>query len=226
MVRGQVSQPVSKKNRNRLAQFKPFKCWSRIIRNLGFVTTAFADVSAPSGARSSVGAMLTKKLNATSFNSLRQSDACMRHKHHWFKQWLVAWTAPSHYLNQCWNIVNWTWGTNVHEILINIHTFSSKKMHLKASSAIRRPFCFALNMLKSLTTRFCEISWLLQCRERPAFTMGLTSIHRNELDSFSTSRISVYAQHRTSDECVCLQMVGPVGKFASEKWSVGPMMGL
>ena len=28
--------------------------------------------------------------------------------HHWFRKWLVAWTAPSHYLNQCWNIVYWT----------------------------------------------------------------------------------------------------------------------
>ena len=28
-------------------------------------------------------------------------------KHHWFKQWLVVWSAPSHYLNQSWNIVNW-----------------------------------------------------------------------------------------------------------------------
>ena len=27
---------------------------------------------------------------------------------YWFRQWLVAWPAPSHYLNQCWNIVNWT----------------------------------------------------------------------------------------------------------------------
>ena len=25
--------------------------------------------------------------------------------HYWFRQWLGAWTAPSHYLNQCWNIV-------------------------------------------------------------------------------------------------------------------------
>ena len=25
---------------------------------------------------------------------------------HWFRQWLVAWSAPSHYLNQCWNIVD------------------------------------------------------------------------------------------------------------------------
>ena len=23
-------------------------------------------------------------------------------------EWLFAWTAPSHYLNQCWNIVKWT----------------------------------------------------------------------------------------------------------------------
>ena len=28
--------------------------------------------------------------------------------HHWVRHWLVAWTAPSHYLNECWYIVNWT----------------------------------------------------------------------------------------------------------------------
>ena len=28
--------------------------------------------------------------------------------HHRFRKWLVACSAPSHYLNQCWNIVNWT----------------------------------------------------------------------------------------------------------------------
>ena len=26
--------------------------------------------------------------------------------HHWFRQWLVACSAPSHYLNQCWNVVD------------------------------------------------------------------------------------------------------------------------
>ena len=43
-----------------------------------------------------------------SVNSLRPSDAYMRQllNHHWFRQWLVAWSAPSHYLNQWWNIVN------------------------------------------------------------------------------------------------------------------------
>ena len=36
------------------------------------------------------------------------SDAYMRPStsHHWFRYWLVAWPAPSHYLNQCWIIVN------------------------------------------------------------------------------------------------------------------------
>ena len=43
-------------------------------------------------------------------NSLRPSDAYMRQEtnHHWFRKWLVAWPAPSHYLNQCWIIVNST----------------------------------------------------------------------------------------------------------------------
>ena len=28
-------------------------------------------------------------------------------------KWLVTWPAPSHYLNQCWNIVNWTLGNKL-----------------------------------------------------------------------------------------------------------------
>ena len=39
-------------------------------------------------------------------------------------------------------------GTNFSEILIGIHTFSFKKMHLKISSAKWRPFCLGLNVLK------------------------------------------------------------------------------
>ena len=38
-------------------------------------------------------------------------------------------------------------GTNFSEILIEILTFSYKKMHLKVSSAKRRPFCLGLNVL-------------------------------------------------------------------------------
>ena len=39
-------------------------------------------------------------------------------------------------------------GTNFNEILIEIHTFSFKKMHSKMSSAKRRPFSLGLNVLK------------------------------------------------------------------------------
>ena len=38
-------------------------------------------------------------------------------------------------------------GTNSNEILIEIHTFSFKKMHLKTSSGKVRPFCLGLNVL-------------------------------------------------------------------------------
>ena len=38
-------------------------------------------------------------------------------------------------------------GTNFSEILIEIHIFSFRKMHLKMSSAKWRPFCLGLNML-------------------------------------------------------------------------------
>ena len=39
-------------------------------------------------------------------------------------------------------------GTSFSEILIEILTFSFKKMRLKVSSAKRRPFCLGLNVLK------------------------------------------------------------------------------
>ena len=40
-----------------------------------------------------------------------------------------------------------TLGTNLSEILSEIHTFSFKKMHLKMSSGKYRPFCLGLNVI-------------------------------------------------------------------------------
>ena len=42
-------------------------------------------------------------------------------------------------------------GTNFNEILIEIYTFSFKKMHLKMSSAKCRLFCLGFNVLKTRT---------------------------------------------------------------------------
>ena len=39
-------------------------------------------------------------------------------------------------------------GTNFSEILIEILTFSFKKMRFKVSAAKRRPFCLGLNVLR------------------------------------------------------------------------------
>ena len=66
------------------------------------------------------------------FNSLRLPDAYMRQQtyQHWFRWWLVTWPAPSHYLNQCWNIVNLT-----------------QKLFLKMSYAKCRPFSPDFNVL-------------------------------------------------------------------------------
>ena len=51
-------------------------------------------------------------------------------------------------------------GTNFSEILIEILTFSFKKMLMKVSSAKRRPFCLCLNVLKniSLIPDNCEVN--------------------------------------------------------------------
>ena len=61
----------------------------------------------------------------------------------------------------------WTLGTNFSEILIEIHIFSFKKMHLKLSSAKWHPFCLGLTVL-TLNVRgqshlglTRSISWLL-----------------------------------------------------------------
>ena len=67
--------------------------------------------------------------------------------HHWFRWWLVAWPVPSHYLNQCWDILNWTIVIKLQWNLNWNYLISFKKMHLKKSSAQWRQFCFNLNVI-------------------------------------------------------------------------------
>ena len=52
-----------------------------------------------------------------------------------------------------------TLGTSFSEILIQIHTFSNKKMHLKLSSEKCRPFCLGLNVLTDKRTQWMWKSW-------------------------------------------------------------------
>ena len=50
-------------------------------------------------------------------------------------------------------------GTNFSELLIEIITFSFKKMHLKMSSGNWRPFCLGLNEL----THYRDSTWCTRC---------------------------------------------------------------
>ena len=88
------------------------------------------------------------RTNDITINSLRQSDAYMRRQsnHHWFRWWLVAWSAPSHYLNQCWNIVHWTlrnklqWNVNRNSyIFIKKNPFEN--VDWKTAAILSRPQC-------------------------------------------------------------------------------------
>ena len=81
-------------------------------------------------------------------NSLRPSDACMRwYKYqHWFRWWLVAWSAPSHYLNQWWNIVNCTlrnklqWNFNWNSNIF-IQEYALEYVVCEMASILSRPQC-------------------------------------------------------------------------------------
>ena len=50
-------------------------------------------------------------------------------------------------------LLNGTLGTNFNEILIEIHTFSFKNIHLKMSSGKWRSFCLGLNVLKLIQVK-------------------------------------------------------------------------
>ena len=54
-------------------------------------------------------------------------------------------------------------GTNFHEILIKIRTFSLKKMHFKMSSAKSQPFCLGLNVWIEHFRQFVQEAHTLDC---------------------------------------------------------------
>ena len=66
--------------------------------------------------------------------------------HHWFRQWLVPWPAPSHYLNQCSLIVNKTcrnklkWNLKQNTKL-SIQENAFENVVRKMSAILSRPQC-------------------------------------------------------------------------------------
>ena len=61
-------------------------------------------------------------------------------------KWPVACSVPSYYLNQCWNIVNWTLGNNLHwnfnlNSCINIQQTAFESVVSKMAASLSRPQC-------------------------------------------------------------------------------------
>ena len=84
------------------------------------------------------GKVMTAKLSMFPFGKINN---------HWFRQWLVAWSAPSHYLNQCWHILNWNlrnklqWNLNRNPfIFIQENAFENVVWKMAA-------ICLSLNVL-------------------------------------------------------------------------------
>ena len=84
-------------------------------------------------------------------NSLAPSAAYMcvgELDHHWFRKWLVAWTAPSHYPKQCWHIAITPQWTYFSEILFEILIFSFETMRLSGQDLYFRPEVYGAVSLK------------------------------------------------------------------------------
>ena len=86
------------------------------------------------------------KINMDNFYRLIKIRFDRKTNHHWFRLWFVAWLAPSHPLNQCWNSVNtnlrdkfqWNRKQNSH-IFIQENTF--EKIVCEMAAILPRPHC-------------------------------------------------------------------------------------
>ena len=69
--------------------------------------------------------------------------------HHWYRKWLVAWPAPSHYLVQCWNIINLNLRNKLQwNINQNSYIFIQEITFENVIQAKCQPFCLGLNEIK------------------------------------------------------------------------------
>ena len=112
------------------------------------------------------------------FNALRPSDAYMRHyiNHHWFRQWLVAWPAPSHYLNQCWNIGDRNLRSKLQWNLKRNPYLFFQNNSFQTSSAKWLPFCLGLDELIHVR----QVVWQLRLCQ----SSGVKSSCSNHCNSF------------------------------------------
>ena len=87
-----------------------------------------------------------KRVTVTSVNPPVQHICISDLGQHWFRLWLVACSAPSHDLNQCWLIVNWTlrnklqWNLNRNSIIF-IQEIAFECVVCEMAAILSRPQC-------------------------------------------------------------------------------------
>ena len=87
--------------------------------------------------------------------------------HHCFRWWPVAWSPSSNYVNQCWNIVNWTirnqlqWNINQNAYIF-IHENALENVVWKMVAIFSRPQC----VKKPGHVEYCISKWV--CFSDPA----------------------------------------------------------
>ena len=112
----------------------------------------------------------------------------------------------------------WPLGTNFSEILIAIKAFSFNKMHLKVSSAKRRPFCLGLNVLSKIFFTL-KIQWDLSRSHELLWVMSF--VQRNVIRNCDCQKnLGENISHKLI--CLCINKLGhhwlthlPLGKMAA-----------
>ena len=86
------------------------------------------------------------------FNSLKLSDPYMHQEtnHDRRRYWLVIRTVPSHYLNKCWDIINWKLGNKLQlNLNQNLYIFIQENAFENVIWNMAR-ICLGLNVLKGI----------------------------------------------------------------------------
>ena len=82
--------------------------------------------------------------------------------HHWFRYWFVAWSAPSHHLNHCGYIDDWTprnifmWNSNKNK-MISMHENAFENV-CEMATILSRPRCVNTDSLR-ITTIPLNMNW-------------------------------------------------------------------
>ena len=101
-------------------------------------------------------------LNVLTHCALERPHGISKKGQHYLRYWLVACSAPSHYLNQCWHIVNRTPRSKIQWYFEQNTMFSSEKMLLIMLSVRCWSFCSSPNVLINARNKIIHsLQWIM-----------------------------------------------------------------